>query len=310
MKPKTGSHHFTNEFDYDLIGQTAIVQSKSKISLRKIDPWALCYKKWLETEHNLATNKIQLVLQSNTKYSPAEFESFIRRVSFLNINNNPGLDFEVIVDNNKVTLYDLHNLLNRPSNEIINSKLNERNALDVPGRLEKDFQAFLFGGTILANTNNAVIDYSGIYRRLGVLGEDFYQLKNNYKVLREFPTGVFDTTVLEKNRILPTYFTDIVAFNKHKELAVIELKLNDSKIEVISQLLDYALFFRSYKSQIAQVIKDNLCPDNFETKPIACYVANNHFHPKFEDIRKYYSTNGKKFGFSMNMITLGATKTF
>jgi hypothetical protein len=309
MKPKTGSHHFTDEFDYDLSGQTAVLQSKTKINLRKIDPWALCYKEWLEKEHQIIVNKIQLVLQSNIKYSIAEFESFKRRISFLNLNNQ-GIDFEIIANNSIITLYTQRELLDRPTNEIINPILKDRNAEDEPGRLEKDFQAFLFGGTILGNKKSTTLDYAGIYRRLGVLGEDFYQLKSSFKVLREYPTGVFNIQVLEKNRILPTYFVDIVAFNKRKELSVIELKLNDPKIEVISQLLDYALFFRGYKDQICRLIKDSWTPLDFEQKPIACYVANNHFHDKFEGLMKYYITDPKTFGFKFHMITLGATKAF
>jgi hypothetical protein len=73
-------------------------------------------------------------------------------------------------------------------------------------------------------------------------------------------------------------------------------------------VLDYALFFRAYKLQIVNLIKDNLCPAGFEEKPIACYVANNHFHPRFEGILKYYITDSKKFGFSLNMIKLGETR--
>lgn len=309
MKPKTGSHHFTDEFDYDLSGQTAVLQSKTKINLRKIDPWALCYKEWLEKEHQIIVNKIQLVLQSNIKYSIAEFESFKRRISFLNLNNQ-GIDFEIIANNSIIALYTLRELIDRPTNEIINPILKDRNAEDEPGRLEKDFQAFLFGGTILGNKKSTTLDYAGIYRRLGVLGEDFYKLKSSFKVLREYPTGVYNIHVLEKNRILPTYFVDIVAFNKRKELSVIELKLNDPKIEVISQLLDYALFFRAYKEQICHLIKSSLTPTDFDQKTIACYVANNHFHEKFEGLMKYYVTDPKKFGFKLYMITLGATKAF
>lgn len=306
MKPPIGSHYFTNEFDYDLMVNTAIITSKSRINLRKMDPWALCYKEFLE-EHNYVVHKIQLVLQSNSIYSAPEFESFKRRISFLRL-NNPGLDFEILKSNSPVVLYNLNDLLNRPKIEIINPKLNDRNAKDVPGRLEKDFQAFIFGGTLL-DPNNPSIDYAGIYRRLGVLGQDFYSLKNSFKVLREFPTGIYKRLVSKNNRILPTYFTDIVTFNKRKELAVIELKLNDSKIEVISQLLDYALFFRAYKTQICPLIKDQYCPANFEKKSIACYVANNRFHLKFNGIKKYYRSDHARFGFKIHMIYLGVTET-
>ena len=306
MVPPIGSHHFTDEFDYDLIDTSAILISKSRINLRKMDPWALYYKEFLEEHHYIVT-KIQLVLKSNSQYSTPEFESFKRRISFLQIVNSK-LNFEIITANGPEALYNLKDLLNRPDNEIIIIKLNERDVKDEPGRLEKDFQVFLFGGT-LRNKDNPSVDYPGIYRRLGVLGQDFYGLKDSFKVLREFPTGIFDYIVSKKTRILPTYFTDIVAFNKRKELAVIELKLNDSKIEVISQLLDYALFFRAYKHQICKLIKDKYCPADFENKLIACYIANNRFHPRFDGIKKYYRSDHARLGFKIHIITLGATET-
>jgi hypothetical protein len=306
MKPQTGSKHFTSKLDYSVSGNTAIVEIKEKIDLRKVDPWALCYKEWLECEHQIHVNSIQLIILHNVKYKTSEIEAFIRRISFLNI-VNPTIRFDVIVSDDNVKLLDIHSLINRPTNEIIHQEIGKRDGKDKPGKLEKDFQVFLFGGTILSE-NMTPKNYTEIYNRLGVLGVDFYQLKNSYKVLREFPIGAFSNTVSEKDRILPTNFIDIVSFNKRKELAVIELKLNDPKIEVISQLLDYALFFRAYKPQIVNLIKDNLCPANFEKKPIACYVANNHFHPRLKGIIKYYATDAKKFGFSLNMITLGVTR--
>lgn len=309
FKIKTGPGNFSNEFDYDydLNSQTATIQSKDKIDLRKLDPWSLCYKEWLEKEHQVKVIKIQLVLNSSSKFSDSKFESFKRRISFLQL-NNPTIEFEIISSTKITPLYSLNDLLNRPANEIINNKLNQRNAEDEPGRLEKDFQAFLFGGTILSTSNNVNIDYKSIYRRLGVLGVDFYQLKKDYKVLREFPTGVFDAGISSKSRILPTYFIDIVALNKRNEFSVIELKLNDSKIEVISQLLDYALYFRLYKDQISDLLKNDLPTQNLKNKTIACYVANNYYHPRFESISKYYVTNPKKFGFKIHIIILGATK--
>ena len=47
-----------------------------------------------------------------------------------------------------------------------------------------------------------------------------------------------------RTQVLPTEFVDIVTLNKWGYLSVIELKLDDSQLEVVSQLLDYALFFR------------------------------------------------------------------
>lgn len=114
MKPKTGSHHFTNEFDYDVIGLTAILQSKVKTNLRKMDPWALCYKEWLDSAYAIKVNTIQLVFSGSSNYSIPEFESFRRRISFLQ-QNNPTLKFEIIQNSTPVLLYDLHDLLNRPA---------------------------------------------------------------------------------------------------------------------------------------------------------------------------------------------------
>jgi len=75
------------------------------------------------------------------------------------------------------------------------------------------------------------------------------------RIIREFPTGVFKDTISQNNRILPTEFIDVVTFNKHGNLAVIEIKLNDSQLEVIAQLLDYALFFRCYRDDLLPIIE-------------------------------------------------------
>jgi len=309
LKPKTGHGHFTKKFEYnyDFQNHTAIVSCKNPkgTSFRMLDPWALCYKEWIESQNEMVSN-IKLILGPDCTHKLPEIESFKRRISFLQL-NNPPIVFEIEVNGKSEPLYSLNDLLNRPAHEIIHKEVNIRTAGDKPGRLEKDFQAFLFGGTILSDTQGLSTNYADIYRRLGVLGDDFYNLKESYKVLREYPTGVFHSKIVKSNRILPTYFIDIVTFNKRKELSIIELKLNYPKIESISQILDYALFSVTYKNQLSKILKDNFCPDKFEEKPIACYLVNNQFHPGFDSIIKYYNSDPKKFGFKLFKIDLGRT---
>ena len=87
------------------------------------------------------------------------------------------------------------------------------------------------------------------------------------------------------------------------------MKVDDSSLEVISQLLDYALFFRTYKSQLLPFLKSHFKDDypKVEKPRIACYVVNNRFHPRFNKLMKYYETKGKDYGFEMKQVILGQT---
>lgn len=312
MKPQTGSHHFSGQLNYDLQGSTAIVTPKKAGSdiLRIAEVWGLAYYNWLTKGNGKSVDKITFDLTTFNLNLP-EFESFKRRVSYLNLNNPFLIEIKY---QTPISLYSKHEILNRPTNEIIIPGFKQRTSDDTPGRLEKDFQVFLFGGTILKNTSNQQVDYKLIYRRLGLLGFDFYKLGKAFKIIRELPTGVFNGTIANKNRVLSTYYIDIVAFNKSNELAIIELKLNDSKLQVISQLLDYALFAVSYKKQIVQMlhkhVEQQYCPQNFENKPISCYIANNYFHPKFDDISVYYAPEPKGFNLKFKKVVLGETTSF
>jgi len=143
--------------------------------------------------------------------------------------------------------------------------------------------------------------------RLAILGKDFFNLnRKNYALEREFPTGVFKKVKSAKTRVLPTEYIDIVTINKYKFLSIIELKLNDSQLEVISQLLDYALFFRSYIGQLKPVLNERF-GKKMKAGNIICYVANNSYHPRFNSILKYYSTENKGYGFELKRIILGET---
>jgi hypothetical protein len=145
--------------------------------------------------------------------------------------------------------------------------------------------------------------------RLAILGEHFFQLKKKkYGVMREFPTGVYMSTKSRSNQITPTEFVDIVTLNRRGELSVIELKLDDSNLEVMSQILDYALFFRCYKSKLLKLMKK----DSSGLKPrkgnIMCYVVNNRFHKRFDAIFQYYKPNNQAYGFQIFKVVLGYTK--
>ena len=148
--------------------------------------------------------------------------------------------------------------------------------------------------------------------RLAILGEHFYRSKGKeHGVLREFPTGVFKDKIKENCRLMPTESVDIITLNKYGNLSVIELKLDDEKLEVISQILDYALFFRCYISLLKNltIIKKTF-GTSIRKGEISCYVVNNHFHPRFDRILKFYSTKNKDYGFQLIKIVLGDTTEF
>jgi hypothetical protein len=259
-----------------------------KHNLRLLDPWALA---------ELVNNKgpidvIRFKLDATVKGSP-EYVAFKRRVSYLKMNNPVGISIEI--DGDK--LLSESELFVRPQNEIVQPKVNRRKSKGVKeGRLEKDFQDWLYNSS--GNHNNY---------RLAVFGEDFYKTKKkNFKLVREFPTGAFDKTVSEEGRILPTNFIDFVTRNKYGELSIIELKINDPKLEVISQALDYALYFRIYAEPLNKIL---MAEYNFQFdkgEVFNCYIVNNHYHPRFNEVFKYYMPKDEKvMKFRFKKITLG-----
>jgi hypothetical protein len=230
------------------------------------------------------------------------FESFRRRLSFISI-ANPDIRFELELDGNRVMLDNKNRLFKRPANEIIRSKFSEHSDDNNPEHLEKYIQSVLYGKDLKERTNV----------RLAILGEDFYNMKDKaIGVLREFPTGVFNGKIANATRILPTDWVDIVTQNINGNLAVIELKVNDFQLEVISQILDYCLYFASYRSQISKIenIKNTFDIDKIIKDDIIGYVANNYFHPLFDYIAPFYSTKGKDCGFCLKKVVLGETTEF
>ena len=142
--------------------------------------------------------------------------------------------------------------------------------------------------------------------RLAVLGSDFFQLnKKKFGILREFPTGSFENHISNSTRILPTEFVDIITLNKFGYLAVIELKLNDSQLEVIAQLTDYALFFRCYRDKLLPAMEDHL-HHSIKSRNIVCYVVNNHFHDRFDEVFRFYTPSHHQWEFMIKKVLLGA----
>lgn len=286
-------------FNYDFVKGTVKISLTKKCdntSLRQIDPWGLAFVKEAEKEIGCKVEKIMFSIEKYEEGYKYYVESLLRRLSFLNFNNQ-NIVFELKLNGKEKNLYEKDLLFNRPREEIIDDKKKERSDKDTPGRLEKDFQAFLYGKS---HKNDLRTN-----ERLAILGDDFYDMKSKkFGIAREMPTGVYDTKISEKTRILPTNFVDVVTLNKYGQLSVIEIKVNDSKLEVISQILDYALFFMCYLNKIQPLLKANNINVG-KKKDIICYVVNNHFHKRFHPIKDYYSTKGKEYGFTLKEVLLG-----
>lgn len=271
-----------------------------KDNFRKFDPWTLVYA----SDKNRVASAVTFQIETNDgilklpKFN-IYMESFKRRVSFIAINNSNIL-FNVNVNSEQIQLYERNDLFNRSKDEIIGTRPGQRNDEDVPGRLEKDFQAWLFGKGLHKMQSDRTSE------RFAVLGEDFYNIKD-IRMFREYPTGAFATEVKESSRRLSTDYIDMVTQNKYGKLSIIELKLNAPKLDAISQLLDYALYFRCYRSQLRDHIEEHIGRSRKEG--IVCYIANNHFHPRLNDIQDFYTTKNKEYGFELKTINLGKTDT-
>lgn len=272
----------------------------NKTNLRKIDCWGLAFFDYCK---EIAKNKpTELILEIPRKASAnvvPNAEALHRRVSYLNLGED--LNIRLLSCGVEVPSYVLADLLKRPASEIVRTDYAERGDDDTPGRLEKDFQAYLFG--------KGKNDTTRTNERLAILGEDFRDLnkkKYSFVMEREFPTGVFDGQVSAHTRILPTDFIDVVSFNKRRQLSLIELKVNDSSLPVISQAVDYALFFTSYQKQLWDVLKTKL-GRRPQKRDFVCYVANNCFHKRFDAVARYYSPINKGVPFKIKKVVLGGT---
>ncbi len=228
-----------------------------------------------------------------------KYEALKRRLSYLSIKNK-FISKTIIVGGREEGLYTADELKNRPVKEILHNDYLPRGDDDKPGRLEKDFQTYLFGKGLYDGNNDEI---GRTNERLALLGEDFIH-KNKFRIEREFPTGVFNGDIKECNRILPTDFIDLVTINKNKNIAVIEIKFNDKPLEVISQLLNYALFFFMYRKQLTPLLDVKFACDTSKFG-LDCYIVSNAFHKRYGDVWKYYA-GGK---ISMKQITIGYINT-
>ena len=308
-KQKGKANYFPACFNYILENGRAIIeankQQPTKQEFRRLDSWGLAFINHVKGKAiNVRVNKISFILNGGGQDFELNFEAFKRRVSYLNINND-DMDFEIVCNREPVKLYNKQTLFNRPQNEVIRDFINARGDEDRGCRLEKDFQAFLYGfGFNKGAASDEKKDRNN--DRLAILGEHFFKVKQKEMgVLREFPTGVFKDKVSKNTRLLPAEFVDIVTLNKWGYLSVIELKLDDSQLEVISQLLDYALFFGCYADKLFKFIKEETTVKP-KQKMIYCYVVNNYFHNRFDGVFKYYSTKKKSYNFKMFKVVLGA----
>lgn len=295
--------------DRDSVSISADSRALDKRTARRLDPWGLAFL--VEAEHRcgIRAASISFTLSGKARDTerdsrlPPNLEAFRRRVSFLSV-NNPGLHFKITIDGEPIDLDDSSTLFNRPQNETIHERFGSRRD-SRPGRLEKDFQTWLHANDIKdARERDATTNV-----RLAVLGRDFFKLgSKRFGIIREFPTGVFDRSIsqkpTERSRVLPTEFVDIVTFNKYGQLALVELKLNDSQLEVIAQLLDYSLFFRCYRDKLWPIVVEKLRRTP-RSDDIVCYVVNNHFHKRFDDVLRYYSPKNELHGFEIIKTLLG-----
>ncbi len=287
-----------------------------KKNFRRFDCWGFAFVDELINE-NLLVKKLCFNLNTGESESLANIEALKRRLSYLKF-NNPDIELFFVINGVLTELYTIDSLYSRPKNEIVrsDSNISQRDDTDKPGRLEKDFQAFLFGKGLFDQNQEEVERVSD---RLALLGEDFFRLKQNLKnknikswLLREFPTGAFDGEVSDPKRILPTEYVDLLSLNKYGQLAVVELKVNDSQLEVMSQLLDYALFFRCYYwekvSETGCFFKNNVKKNINE---FICYVVNNYYHPRFDSVffQYFVPKDIKANSFKFTKLTLGFGQT-
>jgi hypothetical protein len=270
--------------------------------LRRVDVWMMAMVAWIEQVQG--GRKIsELAIDLKGPRDASELESFRRRISYLALNN--GWSIAVKTPAGTLPLARTWPALFTPSSvggvtESIHQSWKSRaNSADRDGAIEKMLQTWLAG-----------VDRKSSHR-LAVLGPDFIYGASGKttKVVREFPTGSFTGAITKRNRILPTYWVDLVTMNCRRELALVELKISDSKLEVMAQALDYALFFRTFRAELLPVLQERVSPELKEKARIVCYVVNNRFHAHFDAIGPYYrpQASGSSIGFGFKKVVLGGT---
>lgn len=276
----------------DVVEVTVSDVAKAKDDVwKRVDPWGFAF---LHEVIKITHKPLRLKFSLRPPTAPTatfQYEALKRRLSYLASKND--LHITLLIDKSVDTLYSMRELEHRPECEKIHSDINTRGDDDTPGRLEKDFQAYLFGKGLHDPSDP---DIPRTNERLALFGDDFVRIgkikfgenQKGYKVEREFPTGVFRGEVRECNRVLSTEYVDLVTLNKNGDVAVIELKFDDPKLEVIPQVLNYALFFRSYRRQLTALL-DKRFECTTKASNLVTYLVSNTFHKRFRSVWRYYS---------------------
>jgi hypothetical protein len=282
----------------DTYGITVSIEliEETVTSVRSVDPWGFAVFSYTTEKLQTKPNRLQFILPSPKADKKPQYEALKRRLSYLALANEK-ITISFIVGSQQDKLYTRKELFNRPENENVRTNFEKRDDADKPGRLEKDFQTYLYGKGLYDNTP----DKKRTNERLALLGNDFIKIKAKvYCLEREFPTGVFNGEIKEQNRILPTEYIDFVTLNKNGDIAVIELKFDNDRLEDIAQILDYAIFFHTYKNQLVKSLNEHIHHDCADTK-IAAYLVSNKFHNKFTEVWKYYKCGEIR----MNQVIMG-----
>jgi hypothetical protein len=279
-------------FSFEIEGELAKV-SLNSFEYYRVDPWSFAF--FEEAKTNIPTVRSLAIDVKDSDKKP-EIESLKRRLSYLTINQDPSAPFSVSfsISGKEEQLYSLESIFLKGSDEVIRKEQNRRGDDDQGERLEKDFQAFLYGKGFKNRRND----------RLAILGDDFFRVKQkNYFIIREFATGVFRGKVSKRTRILPTRFIDLVSVNKYGELAIIELKIDDTKLELMSQACDYFLYVRKYLDDFFLQVSET-SGVAVRNKKFVFYIVNNRYHEKMPLIYPYYKPR-LNYGFSLKKVTLG-----
>jgi len=322
-----------------VMAETDVIAGKDEENhlWKRADPWGFAILFEVQNklkERGYSCNELRFFMpepSDREKHrNKPKFEAFKRRLSYLaEVNKGKGISIVLSIGGKEEKLISISDLENRPENEVL-YKFEDRGDEDIPGRPEKDFQVYLFGkglydtkmkcpkcnDTVYLSGNHltdTAVQGRGVRtnERLALFGKDFFFEKGKgMGVEREFPTSVFDAEKGKNNRILPPELIDLVTINTRDEIAIIELKFNDGPLEVIAQLLNYALYFYSYKNKLWPLLKEHFsckkpncghyqncthlnckCRSYEIPNPynIRAYVVSNMFHPRFDDIWPYYS---------------------
>jgi len=270
---------------------------------KRIGPWVFAFfDKAKEITKNALIEKparLTFSLRSpDTPLAKCQYEALKRRVSYLAEANH--LQITLLKGDADDELYTFEKLTNRPDTEIVHHDFRDQGVDDKTHGLEKDFQKYLAGWGLPKKS-----DFRLTNERLALFGDDFVRInKVKSGVVKEFPTGAFKDEVTRSNTLLSTEFVDLVTLNKHGDLAVIEIKFDDANLEVISQVLNYALFFHSYRTQLTHLLDEKLACATAGRK-LVTYLVSNTFHNKFKSVWPYYSQHGPNPQLDIRQVIMG-----